>query len=76
MGSGWGAAFGGSMAMRAVINGSEAARPIESERIASGIFKVTPKEDLVDGEYGFCQAGAAPASGTGGKIFGFGSNAK
>ena len=34
----------------------KAQRAFESEQVADGIYKVTPKEDLADGEYAFCSA--------------------
>jgi len=41
------------------------------EKIAPGVFKVTPQEDLTDGEYGFYNAAGVGPSG-GAKIFDFG----
>ncbi len=52
-------------------------RSFDFEKIAPGIYKVTPKEDLATGEYGFFYAGSATlgpfvaASGQGGRIFDF-----
>lgn len=56
-------------------------RPFDFERLAPGIYRVTPKEPLGDGEYGFYYAGSTPPTaygfygvvgGTGGgKVFDF-----
>jgi hypothetical protein len=46
----------------------KAMRPFDSEEIAEGIYKVTPKDDLPDGEYGFT---AASSQGHG-RFFTFG----
>ena len=42
-------------------------RTIQSERIADGVYKVTPQEDLQDGEYAFVYS----ANQSGGKVFDF-----
>jgi hypothetical protein len=53
-------------------------RQIAFERLGSGIYKVTPQKDLVDGEYAFYYAGNAPVvgyyfvMGAGGKLYDFG----
>jgi len=36
------------------------ARPFDYEKIAPGVFKVTPRIDLADGEYGFFYGGSTP----------------
>jgi len=41
------------------------------EKLSSGVYKVTPKGDLTDGEYGFYNGGGVGPSG-GAKIFDFG----
>jgi hypothetical protein len=52
----------------------KAVRAFDYERLAPGLYRVTPKEDLADGEYCFLYAGAVAASGAGGgpKLFDFG----
>lgn len=52
---------------------AKALRAVEETRVAPGIYKVVPKEDLSDGEYGFCQAIAGM---TAGRMFCFGVRAK
>jgi hypothetical protein len=49
-------------------------RAFDYEKLAPGVYKVRPKEDLDDGEYCFFFAGAVAASGGGGgpKLFDFG----
>ncbi len=49
----------------------KSARGFKVEKLAPGVYKVTPQEDLVDGEYGFYSSGGAGPSG-GAKIFDFG----
>lgn len=49
----------------------KAVRPFDYEKIAPGVYKVTPTVDLIDGEYGFYNAAGAGPSG-GAKIFDFG----
>lgn len=49
----------------------KAVREFTYEKIAPGVYKVTPKVDLNDGEYGFYNGGGAGPSG-GAKIFDFG----
>lgn len=49
----------------------KAARAFTYEKIAPGVYKVTPQEDLTDGEYGFYNAAGVGPSG-GAKIFDFG----
>jgi hypothetical protein len=49
----------------------KAARAFTYEKIAPGVYKVTPQEDLTDGEYGFYNA-AGVGPGGGAKIFDFG----
>lgn len=49
----------------------KAARDFAYEKIAPGVYKVTPKADLLEGEYGFYNGGGAGPSG-GAKIFDFG----
>jgi len=48
----------------------KAARAFTYEKIAPGVYKVTPQEDLTDGEYGFYNAAGVGPSG-GAKIFDF-----
>jgi hypothetical protein len=56
-------------------------RKITFDRLASGIYKVSPQDDLADGEYAFYYAGSAPVvgyyfvMGAGGKLFDFGIKA-
>jgi hypothetical protein len=49
----------------------KAARDFTFEKLAPGVYKVTPKEDLAPCEYGFYNGGGAGPSG-GAKIFDFG----
>ena len=56
-------------------------RPFDYEKIAPGVYKVTPRVDLADGEYGFFYGGSTPIAGYGyfgagmsPKIFDFGIN--
>lgn len=48
----------------------KAARAFTFEKIAPGVYKVTPQEDLTEGEYGFYNAAGVGPSG-GAKIFDF-----
>jgi hypothetical protein len=48
----------------------KASRAFHYEKIASGVYKVTPQVDLTDGEYGFYNAAGVGPSG-GAKIFDF-----
>lgn len=55
------------------------ARPFDYEKLAPGIYKVTPKENLTDGEYCFFYGGSTPMAGYGffnpgggNKVFDFG----
>jgi hypothetical protein len=52
---------------------TKAAREFDYERLAPGIYRVTPKADLADGEYCFLYGGSVATSGTGGgpKLFDF-----
>lgn len=55
---------------------SKSVRSIGFEKLAPGIYKVSPKEDLANGEYGFFYAanstmGAYGAGASGGKVFDF-----
>jgi hypothetical protein len=52
---------------------SKIAQPFDYERLAPGIYRVTPKADLADGEYCFLYGGSVAASGTSGgpKLFDF-----
>lgn len=54
----------------------KALRGINSEKVAAGIYKVTPQEDLADGEYSFCFYGSEVQVGTAGKMFCFGVQQK
>lgn len=49
----------------------KASRALKIEKLGPGVYKVTPQEDLAEGEYGFYNAGGAGPSG-GAKIFDFG----
>jgi hypothetical protein len=49
----------------------KAARGFKIEKLSPGVFKVTPQEDLAEGEYGFYNGGGAGPSG-GAKVFDFG----
>ena len=48
----------------------KAAREFSYEKLGPGVYKVTPKIDLAEGEYGFYNGGAGPSGGA--KIFDFG----
>jgi hypothetical protein len=57
------------------------ARPFDYEKVAPGVYKVTPRIDLADGEYGFFYGGSTPiatygffGAGASPKIFDFGIN--
>src|ERR1043166_4611693 len=54
----------------------KAIRAFDYEKVAPGIFKVFPKQDLASGEYGFFYGGNAAAGAfmgaAGGKVFDFG----
>jgi hypothetical protein len=52
---------------------TKASQPFDYERLAPGIYRVTPKADLADGEYCFLYGGSVAASGTSGgpKLFDF-----
>jgi hypothetical protein len=52
----------------------ESLRAIESVNVFQGIYKVTPSEDLVEGEYAFCHT--ATGGLTTGKMFCFGVHPK
>lgn len=45
--------------------------PFDYEKIGPGVYKVSPKGDLIKGEYCFFYGGSAPAAGSG-KVFDFG----
>lgn len=49
----------------------KSSRAFSHEKIAPGVYKVTPQADLADGEYGFYNAAGAGPSG-GAKLFDFG----
>jgi hypothetical protein len=55
------------------------ARPFDYEKVAPGVYKVTPKEDLIKGEYGLFYGGSSPiatygyfGAPGGSKVFDFG----
>ena len=49
----------------------KASRAFSFEKIAPGVYNVTPQADLAEGEYGFYNAAGVGPSG-GAKIFDFG----
>ena len=53
----------------------ESLRAVDEDKVATSIYKITPKEDLADGEYGFCYT-AAGGMGAVGRMFCFGVHAK
>ncbi|GEM_PF-614596 len=53
----------------------ESLRAVDEQKLAPGIYKVTPKDDLADGEYGFCEVSVGGMA-TVGKMFCFGVRAK
>ena len=67
---------GGTAAFSGVSMGIKKAslREVEKETVAAGIYKIIPKDDLADGEYGFCYV--AGGMGGAGKMFCFGISAK
>ncbi len=48
------------------------ARAFKVEKLGPGVYKVTPQEDLVEGEYGFYNGGGVGGGATVAKIFDFG----
>ena len=52
----------------------ESLRAVDAVNVSSGIYRVTPKEDLADGEYAFCPTLAGGM--TAGKMFCFGIHLK
>jgi hypothetical protein len=53
----------------------ESLRAVDEEKVAANIYKITPKEDLAEGEYGFCYTSAG-GMGAVGKMFCFGVHAQ
>jgi hypothetical protein len=53
----------------------ESLRAIDQEKVAANIYKITPKDDLADGEYGFCYTSAG-GMGAVGKMYCFGVHTK
>jgi hypothetical protein len=49
----------------------KAVRSFDFQKLSPGIYKVSPKQDLADGEYGFFYGGTTRDT-TGGKVFDFG----
>ena len=43
----------------------KATRRFKVEKLAPGVYKVTPRVDLDEGEYGFFYGGSAPIAGYG-----------
>jgi hypothetical protein len=55
----------------------KAIREFDSQRIADGIYKIVPKENLADGEYAFCPADTANYMvGSRGRFYTFGIHTK
>lgn len=50
----------------------KSSRAFKSEKLAAGVYKVTPEIDLADGEYGFYNAAGSGGPSGGAKIFDFG----
>ena len=50
----------------------KAARAFKVEKLSPGVYKVTPQEDLAEGEYGFYNGGGMGGGATVAKIFDFG----
>jgi hypothetical protein len=53
----------------------ESLRAVDEQKLATGIYKITPKDELADGEYGFCEVSVGGMA-TVGKMFCFGVRAK
>lgn len=53
----------------------KSSRAFSFEKLSPGVYKVTPQEDLVEGEYGFYNAAGAGGPSGGAKIFDFGIKA-
>jgi hypothetical protein len=53
----------------------KAARAFKVEKLGAGVYKVTPQEDLAEGEYGFYNGGGMGGGATVAKIFDFGIKA-
>ncbi len=51
-------------------------REFDAEKIAAGVYKITPREDLSDGEYAFCYYASEVQAGTAGRMFCFGVHLK
>jgi hypothetical protein len=49
----------------------KAVRSFDYQKLSPGIYKLSPKQDLADGEYGFFYAGTS-RDASGGKVFDFG----
>jgi len=50
----------------------KASRAFKVEKLGPGVYRVTPEQDLVDGEYGFYNGGGVSGGATVAKIFDFG----
>jgi len=51
-------------------------REFDAEKIAPGVYKVTPRTDLADGEYAFCYYASQVQAGVAGRMFCFGVHLK
>jgi hypothetical protein len=51
-------------------------REFDAEKIAAGVYKVTPMENLADGEYAFCYYASQVQAGVAGRMFSFGVHSK
>jgi len=50
----------------------KASRPFKVEKLGAGLYRVTPEEELTEGEYGFYNGGGMGGGATVAKIFDFG----
>ena len=50
----------------------KASRPFKIEKLSPGVYRVTPEQDLTEGEYGFYNGGGMGGGATVAKIFDFG----
>jgi hypothetical protein len=53
----------------------KASRAFKVEKFGPGVYRVTPEQDLTEGEYGFYNSGGVGGGATVAKIFDFGVKA-
>lgn len=54
----------------------KAVREFDSQKIGDGIYKIIPRQDLADGEYGFCSTASANMGGLREKFYTFSIHSK